>query len=186
MKIEYKTNFAGYISILRGIQHLLRNKTLNLTQLGAYICLVAQADYDPRHKLHGVIIRDDEEIASGLGLDKSTIYLHRKELTRKGLLVEESGHAKIPNFYIFEHKWVKGLAKAPDRFLQRLIENPQREIENLPELIEKIQQAQLRNRPQSFNVPSKSHLSSFDTNPRDELDIDKIVKELGLNDNEEE
>lgn len=182
MRIHYETNFAGYFTVLRAIQYLLKNKTLNLTQLGAYFCFVAQADYDSRHKLYGVITRDDEEIATKLGLDKTTIYHHRKQLIEKGLLVEENGLTKVPNFYIFEHKWVKGLVKAPVRYLQHLIENPQRVIENLQELIEKIQQAQLQNKPQSSSVSSKSNLSSFDTSSQEELDIDEIARGLGLED----
>lgn len=186
MKKNYKTNFAGYFPFLRATLYLLKNKTLNLTQLGAYVCLIAQADHDFRHEQYGVILRDDVEIAKALGLDKTTIFIHRKGLIKKGLLVNVNGLTKVPNFYLFDLRWTKGLVKAPYRFLQHLIENPQREIEDLQELIEKIQQAQLQIRPQSFNVPSKGNLSSFDTNPKDELDIDKIVKELGLNDNEEE
>lgn len=181
MKIEYKTNFAGYFTVLRAIQYLLKDKTLNLTLLGAYICLVAQADHDPRHKLYGVILRDDEEIANELGLDKTTIFNHRKKLIRKGLLVEDNGYTKVPNFYIFEHKWIKGLVKAPVRFLQRLIEDSQREIEDLPELIEKIQQAQLQNKPQSFSVSSKGDLSSSN----DYIGIDDSDKDLKESVNEE-
>lgn len=180
MKINYKINFAGYFTVLRAIQYLLKDKTLNLTQLGAYICLVAQADYDSRHPLYGVITRDDNEIATELGLDKTTIYLHRKNLIAKDLLVEENGLTKVPNFYIFEHKWVKGLAKAPVRFLQHLIENPQRVIENLQELIGKIQQVQLQNKPQSSSVSSKSNLSSSDNY----LDLDEIDKFLSNQDKE--
>lgn len=181
MKIEYKTNFAGYFTILRAIQYLLKDKTLNLTQLGAYICFIAQSDYDPRHKFYGVITRDDKEIARELSLDKTTIFNHRKNLIKKGLLVDDNGYTKIPNFYIFELKWVKGLAKAPARFLQWLIGNPQRVIEDLPELIEKIQQVQLQNEPQSFNVSSKGNLSSS----KDYLDVDEIDKHLSDKDNEE-
>lgn len=181
MKIEHKTNFTGYFPILRAILYLVKNKTLNFTDLGAFICLVSQADYDSRHKLYGVISREDKEIAAELGLDKTTIYLNRRKLIKKGLLVEENGFTKVPNFYIFEHKWVKGLAKARARFLQHLIENPQREIEDLPELIEKIQQAQLQNKPQSSSVSSKSNLSSSNNY----LDLDEIDKFLRTTDNEE-
>ena len=181
MKIKYKTNFAGYFTVLRAIQYLLKEKTLNLTQLGAYICLVAQADHDPRHKLYGVILRDDGEIAKELGIDKTTIYLHRKEFIRKGLLVEDNGHTKVPNYYIFELKWVKGLAKAPDKYLQRLIEDPQRVIEDLQSLIEKIQQSQLQKQPQSSSVSSKSNLSSSN----EDLDLEEINDYLRDSENKE-
>ena len=170
MKVDYKTNFAGYLTILRAVQFLLKSKTLSFAQLGAYICFIAQADYDPRHRLYGVITRDDEEIAKALGFDRSTIYLQRKALVKKGLLIEENGYTKIPNFYIFEHKWVKGLAKAPTRLLQRLIEDPQKEIEDLQKFVEQIQQARLQKQGQSFRFSSKGDLSFSEEGGGDNYD----------------
>src|SRR3989344_4736658 len=114
MKIKYKANFKGYIPVLRSLQLLLKNKTLTFAQLGAYICFVAQADFDNKHRNYTVVVRDDYELAKEWSCSPSTVHRQRKELISKGLLYEEDGLTRIKNFALFELGWVKSsFAKLP-------------------------------------------------------------------------
>lgn len=103
MKIEYKTTYGGYLTILRSIQKLLGSKTLNFSSLGAYICFVMQADWDKRHPLtYGAITRSDKELSIAFGCDPSTINRQRKGLVRSGLLEISNNITYIKNLEIFE------------------------------------------------------------------------------------
>jgi hypothetical protein len=64
MKIKYKTNLKGYISVLRSISLLLKDNTLDLSLLGAYLLFVMQADWDKKHDNYTMIIRDDKQLAT--------------------------------------------------------------------------------------------------------------------------
>ena len=174
MKITYKTNFNGYIILLRAIQLLIKDKTLDFTELGSYICLIAQADYDRRHKrTYSIIIRDDKEIADELGCDYSTIYRHRKNLIKKGLLVETSeGYTKVPNFYLFELKYAQYLAKVPAPHLHKLFAKPLGISEGLQELMAKLQDNKLQS-VNSSSTSSKGNLGSSH-NFQQDIDIDEV------------
>lgn len=158
MKLKYKTNFTGYLPILRGIQLLLKNNTLNFTQLGAYICFAAQADFDRRHTNYRVILRDDYELAKEWGCSPSTVNRRRKELIHKGLLKQEDGLTKISNFYMFEMEWVKIFAKLPLPTLQVLFTKTQEEVAKEEFVIAKMKEKQLQRDTQSFNTSSKGEL----------------------------
>lgn len=180
MKIVYRTNFSGYLHILRAIQLLIKDKTLNLTQFGAYICFVAQADFEKRHKkTYGVIIRDDKEIAKELGCDYTTVHKHRKALIKKGLLIEKDGLTSVPNFYLFEHPLVWKLVKYkfPIAKLHYLFAHPQVSIDLLQSIIAKLQGKQPQDTTNSSNISSKGDLGSSQGS-HDELDMDKIADEI--------
>ena len=175
MKIEYKTNFSGYLHMLRAVQLLIKDKTLNFTQFGVYVCLVAQADFDKRHKrTYGVIIRDDKEIAKELNCDYTTIHKHRKRLIKKGLLVEKDGLTSVPNFYLFEHPLVWKLVKYefPVAKLQYLFAHPQVSIEIVQSIIAKLQKKQPQDTTNSSNLSSKGNLGSS----QEGVNLDEIVE----------
>ncbi len=173
MKIKYKTNFSGYFAILRGIQLLLKNGTLNFTQLGAYICFVAQADFDERHPNFKVILRDDNELAKEWGCNAVTVYRNRKALIQKGLLIEEDGLTKVPNFFIFQIIWVKIFAKLPLTTLQTLFTKTQDDLAKEKFMIADMQRKQVQKQSQSSKVSSKGDLGLSD----EEIDeIDKIME----------
>lgn len=177
MKINYKTNFSGYIHMLRASQLLLKDKTLSFTEFGAYICFVAQADFEKRHKkTYGVIIRDDIEIAKELNFNETTIYKHRKSLIKKGLLIEENGLTIVPNLYLFEHPYVWKLAKLkyPVEQLHYLFANPHIKIEIVQDIIAKLQEKQPQKTTNSSSLSSKSNLSSFEV----EIDVDEISEAI--------
>lgn len=115
MKIKYEPTYKGYLVIPKAVQMLLRDELINFTQLGAYICFVMQSDFDKRHKNHGVIIREDEELAKGLGCNQSTIYRLRKILISKKLLIEKDGNTGLPNPYVFTAEMVKMFASQTPR-----------------------------------------------------------------------
>lgn len=180
MKIKYKTKFNGYLPLLRAALYLMTSNTLSFAQFGAYIVLVSQADFDKRHKNYGVIIRDDYEIADALGCDSTTVYNHRKTLIKKGLLQETNGLTSVPNFYLFEHEWVKLLSKLPPEFFQELFVKPQGGVEQLQRVIEKTQSRQPQKQPQSFNVSSKGELSS---SQKEQDDLETYFQENSLEEN---
>lgn len=178
MKIKYKTNYKGYLSILRGVQYLLNQGIINISQLGYYICFVSQADFDNKHPTYGVILRDDEELATEWNCDSSTIYRHRKKLIEKGLLEEKNGLTLVTNFHAFELEWVKIFAKLPPATLQSLFVKSQEEIVKDPNVIAEMQRNQTRNSIQSSNVSSKGALALSEKEW-----IDNTVVE-DMNDNE--
>jgi len=167
MKLKYKTNFVGYIPILRGIQLLLKNKTLNFTQLGAYLCFVAQADFDRKHKNFRIILRDDYELASEWNCSPSTVYRRRMELIKKGLLIEEDGVTKVTNFYMFELEWVKILAKLPLSTMQSLFTESQEEVAKEEFVIAEMHKKQDQKARQSSNNSSKGELGFSNTELKD-------------------
>lgn len=147
MKIDYKTNFKGYFVLHRSFQYLLKSKKINFNQLGALICFVSQADFDKRHKNYGVLLRDDNELATEWSCDSSTIYRNRKILIKKGLLIERDGFTVIPNFILFELEWVKILANLPSSILQNVFVNPKEGIANMQEIIAEMQSARGQKKP---------------------------------------
>ena len=177
MKIEYKTNFEGYFSLLRAIQLIIKDKSLTFTEFGVFICLVAQTDFHKTHETYGVIIRSDSEIAQALGCNSATIFRHRKKLISKRLLLERNDFTVVPNFYLFEHSWASKLAKTPSTYLNELFAKPQDSSAGLQELIAKLQKDQLQNKLQSSSISSKSNLSSIDSS-REDIDIDEISDEI--------
>ena len=178
MNIKYETNFVGYLPILRGIQLLLKNKTLNFTQLGAYICFVSQADFDKRHKLYGVILRDDRELAKELSCSPSTINRRRKELVKKGLLVELDGITKVTNFHMFELEWVKVFAKLPVSTLQTLFAKEQDKVEEMDFFVAKMHDKQIQKGSQSSNFPFKGELGLSEQSIQDTIDIEDVFNKL--------
>jgi len=175
MKIGYKTNFSGYMHILRAIQLLIKDKTLNFTQFGVYICLVAQADFEKRHKrTYGIIIRDDKEIAGELNCDYTTIHKHRKALIKKGLLIEKDGLTSVPNFHLFEHPFVWKLVKykLPIEKLHYLFANPQVSIDIVQSTIAELQEKQPQNATNSSNLSSNDNLSSS----QEDINSDEIAE----------
>jgi hypothetical protein len=179
MKISYKTNFSGYLHILRAIQLLIKDKTLNFTQFGVYICLIAQADFEKRHKrTYGAITRDDREIAKELGCDYTTIHKHRKDFIKKGLFIERDGLTVVPNFHLFEYHIVWKLTKLqyPVAKLHHLFANPQIGIEIVQSIIAKLQEQQPQNNTNSSSFSSKGNLYSSQDNPQEEIDLDEADK----------
>jgi len=176
MNIKYKTNFSGYLPILRGVQLLLKNKTLNFTQLGAYICFAMQADFDRRHKLHSVIIRDDYELAKELNCSSSTINRRRKELIKKGLLLEIDGMTKITNFYTFEMSWIKIFAKLPPSSLQLLFAQLSEDVEKMDFFVAEMHNKQDQKGSQSSNNSFKGELGLSD---QDIKDMEDSIKNSG-------
>lgn len=175
MKIEYKTNYNGYIPVLRAIQYLLKKKIITISQLGYYICFVSQADFDNRHLNYAVILRDDKELAKEWHCDISTIYRNRRLLINKGLLEQKNGLTLVTNYHAFELEWVKIFAKLPPATLQSLFIIPQEEIANNPIVIAQMQKNQPQTSTQSSNNSSKGQLgvSNFE-----DIDIDEISEEI--------
>lgn len=167
MKIKYKTNLIGYLPILRGIQLLLTNHSLNFAQLGAYICFVTQADFDKRHENYRVILRDDLELAKAWSCNSVTVYRQRKQLIKKGLLTEENGLTKITNFYLFELEWVKLFAKLPTQTLQTLFTQSQEKLTKEQFSNAETQDNQDQKTTQSSNTSYKGELGLSDEDIRD-------------------
>jgi hypothetical protein len=163
MKINrYKTNFNGYLPILRSIQHLLKDNSLNFSQLGAFICFVAQADWDKRHIHYTTIIRDDTELAREWGCSLSTVNRKRKELIKLGLLLEEDGLTKITNLQLFELDFIKKCAKIPPTITKTFFAKKNGEVALIVETLAETQANQLQNNPQSSNVSFKDNLGLSD------------------------
>lgn len=158
MKIKYKTNYIGYISVLRGIQFLLKNPDFGFTQLGAYIAFVTQADWDRRHDNYRVIIRDDQELAKAWNCSVSTVHRKRKELIKLGLLTEQDGTTRITNFYVFEKEWVKLFAKLPESTMQTIFATSHTEIEKKDYFIAEMHKKPSQKTSQSSNFPYKGEL----------------------------
>lgn len=162
MKIVHKANFKGYITILRSIQYLLKDKTINFTQLGAFISFAAQADWDSRHPHYSVIIRDDAELAREWGCSVTTVSRKRKELIKIGVLYEKDGLTRIKNFSMFELKWLKTLANVPPTITKTFYAMTLDEVAESVDSIAKMHQVPPQNDTQSSNGPSKGELSSSD------------------------
>lgn len=182
MKIKYKTNFKGYLPILRAIQLLLKNKTINFTQLGAYICLVSQADFDHRHSNFKVIIRDDQELAKEWSCSPTTVYRNRKHLIGVGLLDEEEGLTKVPNYFVFELEWVKVIAKLPPALIKSLFTESESSIAKRDFVIEELQKKKDQKPTQSSSISSKSDLSSSEglrgSDANHQADIDSLLNKF--------
>ncbi|MFA5750371.1 MAG: Lrp/AsnC family transcriptional regulator [Candidatus Shapirobacteria bacterium] len=157
MKIDYEANFKGYISIPRCIQLLIPQEKLTLSELGAYICFVMQADYDTRHKNYGIILREDQEIAKKLNLSPSTLYRQKKKLIKRGLLIDENNNIKLPNFPAFTISFLRTIANDPPEYQTNIFkfDNPKLKKELLNA---EMQKDQVQNNTQSFNDSSKVNL----------------------------
>ncbi len=177
MKVTFPVNYSGYISVLRSVLLLVKANILTLPQLGPYICFVMQADFDVRHGRYRIILRDDEQLANEFGVDPSTIYRYRKAFIKAGLLVEENGLTKVPNYYMFELDKVNKLAKLPVSQLQELFAKPQENFADIEQLIANSQTIQPAITVQSFNVPSKGKSFSQEFTEDDKVWIDENVKE---------
>lgn len=164
MKIEYKTDFEGFIPILRAALLLIKEKNLSFAQFGAYIMFTSQANYNKRNKYYGYIIRSDKEIGRALDYDSTAIYKLKIALIKKGLFQNKDGLTYIPNFYLFKSPWPSKLAKIPSSFLQDLFVNPQEEVEGLQGAIAKLQESKL-DKTSRFKVSSKFNLSSSNGDP---------------------
>lgn len=176
MKLKYNANFKGYFPILRGIQLLLKSLPLTLTQLGIYICFVAQADFDSRHKNYGIIIRDDETLAKGWGLSPTTVYRNRKQLIKKGLLTEIDGLTKVTNFYMFDLEWARLFGKQELSTLQTLFTKSQEEVAKEEFFIAELQKSKLQNTTQSSSISSKGELGL--PNKEEIEDIESIIESM--------
>src|SRR4030067_2350972 len=96
MKIKSKPNLKGYVTLHRGVQQLLKDKSLDFTSFGALIGFVLQADWDKRHPLYKCLLKNDAEIADEWGLDSSTVFRRRKDLIKRGFLIERvDGYTEI-------------------------------------------------------------------------------------------
>lgn len=172
MKIDYEANFNGYISIPRCLQLLIPQEKLTLSELGAYLCFVMQADYDTRHKNYGIIIRDDKEIAKKLKLSPSTLYRQKMKLIQKGLLLLENGNIKISNFSAFSISFLKTIANGSPEYQTDIFKsnNPDSKNESINA---KTHNGQVRIEPQSSNVPFKDNLplSNNTTTPYEDIVI---------------
>ncbi|MFH1863954.1 MAG: hypothetical protein ABIJ85_03550 [bacterium] len=111
MKRRYKVKDGGYLSVMRDIQVLLQDRTINFTTFGAYICFVFQADWDKRHENYRVILPNDKEMAKLWGCDESTVYRNRIKLIKMGLLELLNGNTYVKNLDLFNIATVKTLAK---------------------------------------------------------------------------
>lgn len=131
MNIKYPINYSGYIPILRSILLLLKNRILSLPQLGSYIFLVMQADFDKKHRYYGAIIRDDKQLADAAGVNQTTIYRHRKELIQSQLLFEENGVTRISDYRVFELDFIKRVMKHPASDKENLFLVGQESFEDL-------------------------------------------------------
>ncbi len=179
MKIQYKPNFIGYISVLRGVQFLLNHPDFGFTQLGAYIAFVMQADFDRRHENYRVIIRDDQVLAKAWNCSISTVHRRRKELIKLGLLSEKNGLTIITNYYAFEKEWIKIFAKFPESIMKELFATLHTQIEKEDYFIAEMQRKSSQNSPQSSNFPSMGELGLS------EEDIRDIEESLGESNKEE-
>lgn len=142
MKVIYPINYKGYFPFLRNILRLVREDILSLQQLGFYMCFIAQVDFDPRHALYRVIIRDDEQIAKEFGINSTTVYRQRKKLIETGLLYEEDGYTKVTNYLMFELETVKKLAKVDIKNPENLFLVPQEDIADIETFIANLQEHQ--------------------------------------------
>ena len=175
MKLRYHANFKGYFPILRGIQLLFKNQSLTFTQLGAYICFVAQADFDRRHKNYGIIIRDDETLGKEWGCSPTTVYRNRKQLIKKGLLTEIDGLTRVTNFHMFDLEWIRLFAKQELPTLQTLFTKPQEEVAKEEFFIAELQKRKPQNTTQSSSISSKG-ISGL---PKEDVeDIDAILESI--------
>lgn len=159
MRINYSITYSGYIPVLRSILLLLNNKHLSLSQLGAYIYFVMQADFDSRHPHYRVILRDDKQLANEAGVSYTTIYRLRKGLIQIGLLVEKNGVTFVTNYHMFEFGFMKKLTKMKPSNLKCLFTKPQEEITGSEFSIAHTQNDLPQKVDQSFNTSSKVSLS---------------------------
>lgn len=128
--MTFAVNYSGYIPVLRSILLLVNSGVIPLSLLGSYIYFVMQADFDTRHKYYSVVLRDDEQLANAANVNPTTIYRHRKELIKAGLLLEEGKYTKVTNFGLFDFEVVKKLVKLPPANPQELFLIPQEILSN--------------------------------------------------------
>lgn len=180
MKIKYKTNLKGYITVLRSISLLLKDNTLDLSLLGAYLLFVMQADWDKKHDNYTMIIRDDKQLASEWGCSQSTVNRKRNQLIKMGLLKVENGITQVTNFSMFVPEWTKTYAKLPAETTKSLysltIDQVAKEISSLADMHKNQDQKSI----QSFNVPSKENITLSSSNNKniedsyEDIDPDEI------------
>lgn len=169
MKVIYPINYHGYFPFLRTILRLVRENVLSLQQLGFYMCFVAQVDFDPRHALYRVIIRDDEQIGKEFGINPTTVYRHRKQLIKAGLFYEEDGYTKVTNYLMFELETVKKVVKSDAKNPETLFLIPQENIADIESFIANLQEEQGQNGYKDSN----SNFSFKRNTSRDDLWLDK-------------
>jgi hypothetical protein len=183
MKIKFKANYSGYIPVLRAILYLLKDKTLNFTQLGAYIAFVMQADWYHKHQNYGLIIRDDYELAKEWGVSPSTVNRRRNELIEKGLLqVNADGITRVTNISIFELSMAKTYAKVTHPILQTFFAKTEDEVANEVQSIAEMLERQTQKGIQSSNISSKGELGSSNEDLKEYAD--NITENISSNYNE--
>ena len=99
-----------------------------------------QADFDSKHRYYSVILREDEKLASAANVNTTTIYRHRKELIRAGLLFEEGKNTRITNFRMFEFEVVRRLVKLSPANPTELFLIPQENLSNIESSIANLQE----------------------------------------------
>lgn len=176
MKIKYKTNFKGFVPVLRSIQLLLQDGTLNFTQLGAYISFVSQADFDSKHPHYTVLIRDDYELAKAWRCSPSTVNRRRNELIQKGLLSEVDGVTRVTNYSLFEYSMIKTYAKVEPQLLKTFFAITIDEVAKKVQSVAEMANRQPQNTPQSFNDPSKEDISFSTSQDNMVIDYDEVDK----------
>lgn len=107
MNIKYKMNFKGYIPVPRGVLHLIRDGKMTFNELGFFICLVMQADYDQRHPNYKLVLRDDKELSKNLNCNQATIFRNRKKLAKIGVVLCRQGNTQITNIEMFTTKGIR-------------------------------------------------------------------------------
>ena len=140
VQVTYPMNYSGYIPVLRSVLLLVNNGIIPLSLLGSYIYFVMQADFDSKHRYYSVILREDEKLASAANVNTTTIYRHRKELIRAGLLFEEGKNTRITNFRMFEFEVVRRLVKLSPANPTELFLIPQENLSNIESSIANLQE----------------------------------------------
>lgn len=135
IRSHHPINYSGYVPLLRRVLLLVKANIISLSELGTYLYFVMQADFDKRHSKYRVILRDDEQLASEIGVSSTTIYRHRKKLIKVGLLQEDGWYTKITNYRIFELETVKRIARIIHINPEDLFLTPEEDFDNFEDFI---------------------------------------------------
>ena len=104
----------GYFTIPRVvILELIKEKHLNLTELGYFIILITIADWDKGRFRNGFIRYEISELAKVLEISESSLYKYIAKFKKIGLITETRNVCKIENYKDFTLRGSQEISKVP-------------------------------------------------------------------------
>lgn len=139
MKRIYKPNYKGFLILPRAIQFFFQNTALRPSDLGYFISFITQLDFDPRHELYTVLLRDDSQLATMWNVHQTTVSRQKKDLIEKGFLQQDQrGYLTSNLLPLFLSKNSSILASLSETQMKAIFTNHQESPEELVNKIAKM------------------------------------------------